>query len=267
MSEEVKDASRAIPRTVISIWLINSMFAFVSFITVAYHLPDITEALSDPTYQPVIYVLRQSMSNNWMTVILSFTLFLIVCSNITYLAAVTRDIWAFARDHGLPFSDWIAKVEPKQAVPRNGIILSSGIAFLLSLIYIGSAIAFYAMTSLVTVALLQCYGLSIGCLLWRRIQYPETLPPAAFSLGKFGIPINCAAVTYAGWAFLWAFFPTYNPVTAATFNWASVLFIAAFIFSAVHFVFVARLKYFGPVVHVQGRGFHSRMPTVPRSNS
>ena len=66
-------------------------------------------------------------------------------------------------------------------------------------------VAFYAITSLSTVSLLQCYCLSIGCCLWRRIYKPETLPPAKFSLGRFGIPLNVMAVAYSLWAFFWAY--------------------------------------------------------------
>ncbi|KAF3480908.1 uncharacterized protein GIQ15_06255 [Arthroderma uncinatum] len=213
----------------------------------------VEEALADPTLYPIIHVLRQSMSKEWMTVMLTLILFLVVCSNMTYLAAVTRDSWAFARDQGLPFSNWIAKVNEKRRIPLNAITVTSVISACLSLIYIGSPIAFYAMTSLITVALLQCYCLSIGCMLWRRIAHPETLPPAAFPLGKLGIPINVAAVCYAFWAFFWAFWPIGYSITPTTFNWAAVIFTATLIISGAHFIFVARNKYFGPVTHIEGR--------------
>lgn len=258
MSEEVKDASKAIPKAMISVWLVNSALAFTSFITIVYHLPNLDEALMGPTLYPVMHVLRQSMSKEWLTLLLMLILFLLVCSNMTYLAAVTRDIWAFARDQGFPFSNWISKIDEKRHIPQNAILVTSATSFLLSLIYIGSPIAFYAMTSLLTVALLQCYCLSISCMMWRRIAYPETLPPAPFSLGKFGIPINAAAVCYAFWAFFWAFWPTYHIVDPETFNWASVLFVATLIGAGIHFVFVARREYFGPVEHVQGRKIGKR---------
>jgi choline transport protein len=172
---------------------------------------------------------------------------------MTYLAAVTRDIWAFARDQGFPFSNYLAHVDQKRRIPVRATFLTSIVSICLSLIYIGSPVAFYAITSLLTVALLQCYCLSIGCLLWRRIKYPETLPPAKFSLGRFGIPLNIMAVIYALWCFFWAFWPTYNPVTASGFNWASVLFVSTLIGAAIHFVVKARKRYVGPVALIEGR--------------
>jgi len=41
------------------------------------------------------------MSVGWITVILVLIALLNVASNITYLAAVTRDLFAFARDQGM----------------------------------------------------------------------------------------------------------------------------------------------------------------------
>ncbi len=256
MSEEVKDAARSVPKAMISIYIINFCLIFPAMLTMAYHMPVLDDALADPTLYPTIYVLRQSMSTAWMTVILTLIILLLICSNITYLAAVTRDIWAFARDNGFPFSKWISRVDEKRHIPTNAVIVTSIISICLSLIYLGSPVAFYAITSLLAVALLQCYCISISCLLWRRIARPETLPPAKFSLGKFGIPLNIAAVMFSAWNFFWCFWPTYYPVEASTFNWASVLFGGTLIGATIHFVFVARKKYFGPVALVEGRNVH-----------
>ena len=258
MSEEVKDAAKSVPKAMMAIYLVNFCLIFPAILTVVYHIPDVPTALTDPTLYPTIYVLRQSMSSAWMTVILVIIVLLLICSNIAYLAAVTRDLFAFARDQGFPFSNWIATVDQKRHIPTNAVILTSVVSVCLGLIYIGSPVAFYAITSLLTVALLQCYCLSIGCLLWRRIRHPDTLPPAQFSLGKFGIPINTLAVLYAFWAFFWSFWPQVYPVTAAGFNWASVIFVGVMILATIHFIFVARHKYTGPVALVEGRKVHAR---------
>jgi len=128
------------------------------------------------------------------------------------------------------------------------------------------------------VALLQCYSLSIGCVrytsariadkelthspplqvLWRRLKHPETLPPSKFSLGRWGVPVNAAAVLYGTWAFFWCFWPQTVPVTAAGFNWASPIFVVSLIVAGLYFVFTARKTYVGPVTEVEGRKEHFR---------
>lgn len=93
-------------------------------------------------------------------------------------------------------------MHPKYNVPINAVYVTGAFSFLLSLIYIGSPTAFYAITSLFTVALLQCYMFSIGSILWRRIYLPDTIPKSHFSLGKWGLPINAVALIWCMWSFV-----------------------------------------------------------------
>jgi amino acid transporter len=253
MSEEVRNAAKSVPRAMLTVFVANFALLFPMILTACYHIPDMDAALADDTAYPFIYVLRKSMSTAWVAVVLVVTVGLLVCSNISFLTATSRDLYAFARDQGLPFSGWIAKVDKKRNVPQNASIVTSVLSFLMALIYIGSRLAFYALTSLFTVAILQCYTLSIGCVLWRRIYYPETLPYAQFSLGKWGITINIAGIVFGVWSFFWSFWPQEYPVTAEGFNWASPLFVAALIGALVHYVFTGRKRYHGPVALVQGR--------------
>lgn len=254
MSEEVKHAATAIPKAMMTIYLLNFVLLFPALVTICYHIPDLAEALNDSTTYPAIYVLRMSMSNAWITVILAIIALICCASCINYFAAVTRDLFAFARDHGLPFSSWISTVHPKRHIPVHASMVSTVIASLLSLIYIGSPVAFYAITSLSTVSLLMCYTMSIGSVLYRRIYKPETLPPTHFSLGKWGVPCNSAAVIFGMWAFFWCFWPSSINPAPADFNWASPIFGVAVIFALGYYFFVARHKYVGPVAEVEGRG-------------
>ena len=196
------------------------------------------------------------MSVAWITVILVIVCLLNIASNIVYLTAVTRDLFAFARDKGLPFSRWLSTIHPEHRTPVNASIFSSTLAVLLSMMYMGSPVAFYAMTSLLTVALLQCYCLSMDCVLWRRIYRPETLPSAQYSLGRWRIPGNATAVVYSLWAFFWCFWPQAVPVTASGYNWASPIILLPLIVAMVYFAFKARLHYVGPMPEVEERKAH-----------
>jgi len=79
-------------------------------------MPDLTAALSDPSLYATVYVLKQSMSTAWLTVVLVMIICLLICSNVAYLTAVTRDLFAFSRDNGLPFSGWVSRVCGRYAV-------------------------------------------------------------------------------------------------------------------------------------------------------
>lgn len=84
-------------------------------------MPNLEDALSDPTGYPVIYVLRQTMSIGWATALMSAIIVILYFSNVSYLAAVSRDLFAFARDFGVPFAPWTAKagLRPVQMCPKT----------------------------------------------------------------------------------------------------------------------------------------------------
>ena len=60
-----------------------------------------------------------------------------------------------------------------------------------SVILIGSEEAWNSIAGLVNGAIGLTYALSIGCVLWRRL-FGAPLPPARFSLGRWGILFNLA---------------------------------------------------------------------------
>jgi choline transport protein len=153
----------------------------------------------------------------------------------------------------MPFPTWMKKVNPNLNVSANSCFVTFGYTIVMSLIYIGSPIAFNAIISLAIVALMATYAISIACVLWRRIALPQTLPPVYWSLGKWGVPVNSIALTYAVYAFFWAFWPIYWHPNAEEFNWAVVIFFGVMLISAVNWVFSARKKYTGPVATCEGR--------------
>ncbi|GAB7366367.1 hypothetical protein MBLNU230_g8165t2 [Neophaeotheca triangularis] len=202
IAEEVRDASKTLPRTMLAIFGVNMAFTLVSWLVICFAMPDVGLALEHPSLYPMIYIMEQSMSPTWITVELTMIVCLVLFANVCYLTAVSRALFAFARDGGTPFPNWVARIHPRFQTPVNAVYVTATFSFLLSLIYIGSETAFYAITSLMTVALLQCYLFSIGSMLWRRIYKPETIPASPFSLGAWGIPVNASALVWCAWAFV-----------------------------------------------------------------
>jgi len=140
-------------------------------------------------------------------------------------------------------------------IPVNAVIFTCGFTIIISLINVGSTVAFNAILSLSTTALMATYVISIGCVTFRRFSN-NPLPPSRWSLGRFGLPINCAALVYAFWSFFWSFWPNAYEPTAQTFNWASVLFVGLMGLSGILYVTHARKVYEGPVTKVDGRKFN-----------
>jgi amino acid transporter len=251
MAEEVRDASRYVPISLFWSYIGNSLMAVVFLVGFLFAMDDVDAAINDPSGYPFLYVFKNAVSLSGVNALTIIVLFLVSAANINFGASTARQTFAFARDRGLPFSSWIAKVDPDKEIPSNAILLSSLIAALLSLINIGSTTAFNAIVSLQVVSLMFTYACSLSCVLYRRVRHPELLPKARWSLGRFGIPINAAGLAYALFTFFWSFWPTYTPVVAEDFNWSVVIFIVVFALCLIMYYAQGRKVYSGPVKEVR----------------
>ncbi|GAB7353911.1 hypothetical protein MBLNU459_g4257t1 [Dothideomycetes sp. NU459] len=247
MSEEIEDAGVIVPRSMIWSFLLNVPFTFILLITYLFCIGDVTEALGSATGWPFIYVFQNALGSVGATTGLTVVvLVLLVMITISSLASTARQTFAFARDNGLPFSKWLGQVHPRFQIPVNSIIFTCLFTIVLALVNIGSTVAFNAMLSLSTTALMGTYVISIGSVTLRRLRHQQ-LPHARWSLGRAGLPINCIALGYAIWSFFWSFWPNAYDVNAKNFNWACVIFVGLMGIAGLLYWLHARKIYDGPV--------------------
>ncbi|EUC36330.1 hypothetical protein COCVIDRAFT_38996 [Bipolaris victoriae FI3] len=250
MSEELKDASYTLPRAMIATAVVNSILGFLMLITFCFCLGDVSTVLSTPTGQPHIQVLyNATKSIPGATVLASITTIMAVFGCVNNVATCSRQLFAFARDNGVPFSAFFSRVQPGWDIPLNSVFMSFLIACLLSLINIGSSVAFNSIASLGTCALLSSYIISISCMFIKRWNN-EPLIPCKFSLGRAGIWINGISIVYLCIALVFVFFPTFPHPTAALMNWNILIYGVVVIFSFIYFAVKGRKVYVGPVEYL-----------------
>lgn len=81
------------------------------------------------------------------------------------------------------------------------MVASTVISCLLSLINVGSTVAFNSLVSLTNGVLMVSYSICIGCFVWRRISNKPLLP-SRFNLGKWGLPINLFSLAFLAVVFV-----------------------------------------------------------------
>lgn len=91
------------------------------------------------------------------------------CS-IGITTTASRMTWSFARDNGLPMSRYLARVSQRTKVPVTAALTVTGIAALLTLIYIGSDTAFNDVISLTITGFYGSYLVPAAFLLYHRIK-------------------------------------------------------------------------------------------------
>ncbi|EGP88117.1 unnamed protein product [Zymoseptoria tritici ST99CH_1A5] len=248
MAEEVHDASRTLPWAMVSTLALNGLTGLVMTITFAYCVGPMEAALTPQfnfAFIGTFYNATQSKAGTTVMTLVVTTLAL--TSAVSNVATASRQLFAFARDHGLPFADVVAKVRPGWDIPFNAVCICFVCTSLLSLINLGSLVAFNAILSIGVVALLTSYITSIGCILLKRIRGEELLP-RRWSLGvPLGWISNVVGFVYVVLAFVMAFFPLYNNPTAEQMNWASAVYGGVGIVATAYYVGWARHIYIPPV--------------------
>ena len=116
MSEEIKRATTNVPISMVTSIIINGLLAFGMLIAVLFCLGDFSTVSQSPTGFPFIAILANGTgSNSAATAMVSIIVVLEFCSSVAALAAASRMMWSFARDHGLPGWRTLSQV----IIPQN----------------------------------------------------------------------------------------------------------------------------------------------------
>ncbi|KAF2770395.1 amino acid transporter [Teratosphaeria nubilosa] len=250
ISEEVPDASIIVPKAMWWSYVGNVALGIVMLITMLFCIGPLEPVInSDAPY----LILFNNTGSPALSIVLNVVLFLLIfLGNITALATCAREMWAFARDKGLPFYGWLGAMDSKWNVPFNTVYATSLACIVLALIQLGSTVAFNIVVSLSTLGLLSTYMISIGGVFLKRLR-SEPLPPARWSLGRYGIYINGFAFFYAAFVLVFCCFPSYLPVTTGNANWAPAVWAAVIVISVVYYLGLGTRQYTAPVEFVEGR--------------
>ncbi|KAL1617775.1 hypothetical protein SLS56_010839 [Neofusicoccum ribis] len=239
MAEEVRDASKVVPRAMITTIILNGLMGLIMIITFCFCITDLETLLSLPLGFPFVEVFRTATGSTTGASLMSIVVIVLtICTCTSGLAAASRQIHTIGTE-----------------IPLNSVLFSLSIAVLISLVNLGSTTAFNSIVGLLNGSAGTAYALSLACLLWRRTRSGEALPPARFSLGRWGTPLNVFSLLYVVFSTVIGFFPIMRHVTVATMNWSSVVYAGVLAIALVAYWAGGRKRYKGPVVFVQKEGY------------
>ncbi|KAK1750375.1 choline transport protein [Echria macrotheca] len=250
MTEEVEHPSTQVPKAMVMTIVINTIGGLLFLVPLMFVLPDLAELVALPSGQPVPSIIKSAVgsSGGAIGLLLPLMVLAILCG-VACTTAASRCTWAFARDGAIPGSKWWSKVHPTLDLPLNAMMLSMAIQIVLGLIYFGSSTAFNAFSGVGVITLTLSYAAPIvSSMIERRAQ----MKSAKFPLGKLGWFCNIIAVGWTALAVPLFCMPAYIPVTAATVNYAPVVFVAFTAVSGVWYFVWGRKHYRGPPTETLG---------------
>jgi len=218
---------------------------FFALMTVIYTIGPLDQALQASTGFPIINLFFNSTQSFPATAVMTTVLIISQAQGgIASLAAASRQLWAFARSGGVPFSRFFAPADLPYEIPLNAVLFSLIIPVIIALLNIGSTAALGIILSIFNSALMASYGITISCVLMHRLQ-GRKLPHARYSLGKWGTLVNIVGLVYLAPVFIFSFFPSSPNPTPINMNWACVMVGGVVLLATIYYI-ISGSKHYSP---------------------
>lgn len=172
--------------------MLNTLAGFLFLIPLVFVLPDSQELIALASGQPVPSIVKSAIGSSTGAFLLLVPLIVlsIICG-IGCTTTVSRSIWAFARDGGIPYSSKWRHVNKSLDVPFNGMMLGMVVQIALGLIYFGSSTAFNAFSGVGVITLTVSYACPIAVSFMGGRKHIKN---GDFDLGKLGAVCNIIAL-------------------------------------------------------------------------
>ncbi|MEV7149515.1 amino acid permease [Streptomyces sp. NPDC093084] len=235
MSEETHQPRRTAPRTILTALGSAGLLGGLVVLGGLLAAPSLTDGRLG--VDGLSYVLTSSLGDGVGRVLLADVVVAVAVATLAIQTAASRMLFSMARDGRLPFAGRLARVNPRTGMPGSPAVVVGVLAAALLLLDFASPDAFLAIGTTCIVMLYLAYAMVTGPLLVRRLRgefraggTDETGAPL-FSLGRWGVPVNAAALLY-GLAMsvnlAWPREAVYDPSGGHWyFRWFTVLFLIA----------------------------------------
>ncbi|KAK0283047.1 polyamine transporter tpo5 [Friedmanniomyces endolithicus] len=246
ITEEIKDPAVKAPWAISMAMLFTYVAGWLFNIVLCFVMGDIASILASPMQQPVAQIFYNVLGKAGGIVFTVCAFIIIKFVTFTAMQALARTVFAFSRDHLVPFSSLWTKILPLTGTPILAVWISVFWCIAINLIGLGSYTAIAGVFNVCAIALDWSYCIPIVC----KLAFGK-FERGPWHLGKFSPFINA-------WACIWTLFvsiifvmPTALPVTAMTMNYAIVYLGAILFFSMLYWVVRGRKFYTGPLIEAE----------------
>ncbi|OJJ42864.1 hypothetical protein ASPZODRAFT_104610 [Penicilliopsis zonata CBS 506.65] len=248
MTEEMKSAAKEAPRAIVLSVVLGCITGFAFLLTLCFCIGDLTTTADTSTGVPVLQIFYDSTGSKVGACFLAsmISIVVIVASN-NLLAEGSRTVFAFARDHGLPFSRFFARVNHKSHVPVNAVLLTLAVQLALGAIDFGTTTGFETVIAISTEGFYLSYAMA---LLSRLLGY--FTGHATHMTGPYALPqslsltLNFIGLLFLLFASITFNFPSDYPVTSTGMNYTSAAVGVILLIALVTWLTTGRKHFTGP---------------------
>ncbi|RAH61606.1 GABA permease [Aspergillus piperis CBS 112811] len=248
MTEEMKSASKQAPQAIIMSVVLGAITGFAFLLVLCFCIGDITTTQNSPTGVPVIQIFYDSTGSKVAACFLaSMIAVIVIVAGNNILAEGSRCVYAFARDNGLPFSRFLAKVDKKRQVPINAVLLTLVVQLALDAIDFGTSTGFETVIAISTEGFYLSYAMALGSRLLGYVTNHRRTLTGPFALPtSMSISLNVLGLLFLLFASITFNFPESYPVTKDSMNYTSAAIGVIGVISVATWVVTGRKHFTGP---------------------
>jgi amino acid transporter len=166
IGEEVKESRKVLPKAVIASLAVGGLLVILACLGLVLAIPDLAAAVSGKDLNPIATTLEHAYGSGAGRTLLVALAIGFTSSMIAVQTAVTRAIWASARDGLLPGTKVLGRLSGRENLPRYAIGLTVIIAG--GLIFAGASKVFALLVSFSAFGFILSYYLPIVALGYKQ---------------------------------------------------------------------------------------------------
>jgi amino acid transporter len=194
VAEEVRNPGIQIPRAMRMTIYIGGAASLLITLALILAVPDFGAVISGKDADPVSTVFRDAFGSVGFRVVMFIVLISFFSCALSLQAAASRLVYSYARDDMMPMSRLFKHVMPSRHVPPYALVLAATVP---AIIIIGSKVSADALTKIISFAALGIYiAFMMVVLAALRARLKGWQPSGKFTLGRWGLAVNIAAIVY-----------------------------------------------------------------------
>lgn len=232
ISEEASNAATAVPWAIVSAIAVSGVLGWAINMALAFCMGTDLEALSNSD-QPMAQIFFNSFGQKPTLGIWAIVVIVQYMMGSSMLLAASRQSYAFSRDHALPFSKFLYRMNSYTGTPVNTVWFDAIFALLMGLLVFAGTQAINAVFAISVTALYIAYAIPVCA----RFMGDNDFKPGPFSLGVFGLPVAIISnlfMLFMGIVFL---FPSTPQTDVQDMNYTVVVLGGVMILSLVYYYF------------------------------
>lgn len=194
VAEEVPDPGRQVPKAMRLTIVVGGATAVLLFLAFAMSIPDLTAATTGQDPDPIGSIFAAAFGTFGSKLFLGIALISFLAVMLSMQASVSRMIYSYGRDRMIFGSRILSKFDERRGIPPAALAVAVIVPLGFVLIFASSANALAKITSFAALGIYITFQLVVFAALIARLR--GWRPAGRWTLGRWGLPVNVAALVY-----------------------------------------------------------------------